>query len=633
MTAARQVIDTLVRDDWSTHAKRTTPGSNPISRIGALVPNADVSQELTDGLTNTAQVGMQAGRFHWIMNGVEFGSLDTNGFDGRFLQTGAGAVSRSLRAKIRERVSVADFGEVGNGIADDSAAIRAAVAEIVARGGGELWFTPGKTYKVWAADTDRLMDFRGATGIRVRGNGATIVSALVNSVAAAYCVDITSVIGFSVDGLNFTGGNTTLVPTGEQFIIGGNGTTNVEVKNLKVKNTQVGMNYGTGATDNNGLRLSNVIFERVYYPTNIYQTSNIKADYQAINCGRSIVLAAPIYNAEYSIDSQHGGPYSDIIISGYADSTKVAAYNTLANIRINYRTSGRFLGAGNQNTAAEGIVYIAFQQLNGSSAAMNMRDIAINIEAVATSDKPSNALTIVRYKHDGTGDGTNRGHTLRNLKISGVLKDWNNSQSNGLVLFSTETIGGTAMNWTGDTLENISLENLRIHGAPPTDAIYINGQGAVSGAPFVQFRNEQHDGAITIVNATDKWIQGLRRTATPTLTFGGGSTGMTYSVQTIQYAVSDGRCRGNIVVTLTAKGASTGAAVIGGLPHTVRNNNDSYTPIIFRVVSLTFTKHLQGYCDVNTKTVVLEDAGVGNMTDANFANATSLMIGFDYPIA
>lgn len=43
-----------------------------------------------------------------------------------FVQSGIGAVSRTLQSKDRDTVSVKDFGAVGNGIADDTAAIQAA---------------------------------------------------------------------------------------------------------------------------------------------------------------------------------------------------------------------------------------------------------------------------------------------------------------------------------------------------------------------------------------------------------------------------------------------------------------------------------------------------------------------------
>lgn len=69
-----------------------------------------------------------------------------------FLQAGAGAVRRTLQDKGRDTVSVKDFGAVGNGDADDTAAINAALAYLASIGGGTLEF-PNGTYKTTAQIT------------------------------------------------------------------------------------------------------------------------------------------------------------------------------------------------------------------------------------------------------------------------------------------------------------------------------------------------------------------------------------------------------------------------------------------------------------------------------------------------
>jgi len=66
-----------------------------------------------------------------------------------FLQAGTGAVSQSVQSRLRNTVSVKDFGAVGDGVTDDTAAIQAA---ITATAGGELYF-PGATYLISSALT------------------------------------------------------------------------------------------------------------------------------------------------------------------------------------------------------------------------------------------------------------------------------------------------------------------------------------------------------------------------------------------------------------------------------------------------------------------------------------------------
>lgn len=58
-----------------------------------------------------------------------------------FIQSGSGAVSRTGQSKLRDIVSVKDFGAVGDGITDDTAAINAAIASVL--NGGSVYFPRG----------------------------------------------------------------------------------------------------------------------------------------------------------------------------------------------------------------------------------------------------------------------------------------------------------------------------------------------------------------------------------------------------------------------------------------------------------------------------------------------------------
>lgn len=64
-----------------------------------------------------------------------------------FQQSGVGAVARTLQDKARESVSVKDYGAVGDGVANDTAAFQAAINHLNSLGGGKL-LAPAGIYSV-----------------------------------------------------------------------------------------------------------------------------------------------------------------------------------------------------------------------------------------------------------------------------------------------------------------------------------------------------------------------------------------------------------------------------------------------------------------------------------------------------
>ena len=121
----------------------------------------------------------------------------------KFKQSGTGAVNRDISLKLAETVSVKDFGAVGNGVADDTAAIQAA------HNASYRVYYPNGTYNVTGNITIR-------TGTYIEGSGAgqTLISlsaAMVGAEDAVYKLLVTDFVnqqgGLTVSNIFINGQN------------------------------------------------------------------------------------------------------------------------------------------------------------------------------------------------------------------------------------------------------------------------------------------------------------------------------------------------------------------------------------------------------------------------------------------
>jgi hypothetical protein len=147
-----------------------------------------------------------------------------------FLPDGTGAVSRTIPSKLKDTVSVKDFGAVGDGATNDSPAVQAAVDYLLANNGNTLYFPNGTYYlnttisvKFETSKSLRLAGTSSAGFTGVRPGGSLITGA--SGLAALFLLTKTNPatgggFAFECEHLDFDG-NSKVVVSAIKNVLGG----------------------------------------------------------------------------------------------------------------------------------------------------------------------------------------------------------------------------------------------------------------------------------------------------------------------------------------------------------------------------------------------------------------------------
>ena len=144
------------------------------------------------------------------------------------------------------------------------------------------------------------------------------------------------------------------------------------------------------------------------------------------------------------------------------------------------------------------------------------------------------------------------------------------------------------------------------------------------------------NGDTAAANALDDYEEG---TFTPALTFGGGSTGMSYSAQAGYYTKIGNIVYCTVYIALSAKGSSTGNADIGGLPFTSNSTggaNASVQAGSMSINEVSFADFPMVVLVNNSTSLSLREitnAGTFSyLNDTNFINISNMVFTITYRV-
>lgn len=234
---------------------------------------------------------------------------------------GTGAVSRTVQSKLRDVVSVKDFGAVGDGVTDDTAAIQAAVTFARAQGGeSRKLYWPRGTYLITntiTIGTNQSIEFD--PGVTINLVPASNVETTSLFVAANQ-----SEIYFNGNGAVINGTRTGAVIEGDAAAFFIYGSDNVTIRDFVINNFATDGITLTGDTTGSGA-CRNVLIENCY-------VNNARRNGMSIISAQGCVVIGGEYNGS---NGAPAGPWAGIDIEPNTDcfleDVTLIGVNTIGN--------------------------------------------------------------------------------------------------------------------------------------------------------------------------------------------------------------------------------------------------------------------------------------------------------------
>jgi hypothetical protein len=261
----------------------------------------------------------------------------------------------------------------------------------------------------------------------------------------------------------------------------------------------------------------------------------------------------------------------------------------------------------------------------------------------------SDVWTYIKAKTDALYVTPTSANTLTNktldaevYSVAATVTAGTNAQGQGALTKDFNVITTASSNPSGATLPTATAGRKIIvvnKGANPVniypasggsiDALSANAAISLPVGCWIEFD----------ASSTTQWYSSANAAITfsawiPTITFGGAAVGMTYSYQDGWYFRIGNFAIILGTVTLSAKGSSTGAALVAGLPVTVATSSSSTFPCVLRTTAMTSgvnDQNTSAFPVGSTATVRLDKFVAAaqspvQMTDVDFLATSSISI-------
>lgn len=257
------------------------PGTNSLSvfvdGVNQYGPGAQYAYTETDSDTVTFVSGLHVGAQVKFTTTQQQGAGAVNASQVAYDPAGTGAVATNVQAKLRQVISVKDFGAVGDGVTDDAAAIQLGLNWLLtSTSSAELTFPPGD-YKI-TAPLYYVVTSNSVLMKKISGHGARLVGALTTA-TPMLSIAITGAYNlrnFVLEGLGFAGGG-----SAAQALLLDAGATGYMY-------LCVFRDIFIETPSGDGLYVTNGVFQCSFYSISSYANSNTSYPIKLVNGGLGI---------------------------------------------------------------------------------------------------------------------------------------------------------------------------------------------------------------------------------------------------------------------------------------------------------------------------------------------------------